>query len=70
LVLRRDPVEHDHFRAPTWALVAGAVVSFVFLLPVVREGSTYLLAGWLLLGGAVLWGATAAVRSRSTDRTP
>jgi amino acid transporter len=70
LVLRRDPVEHDHFRAPTAALVAGAVVSFVFLLPVVREGSTYLLAGWLLLGGAVLWAATAAVRSRGTDRTP
>ena len=65
LVLRRDPVEHDHFTAPTAALVAGAIVSFVFLLPVVQEGSTYLLAGWLLLGGAVLWAATTAVNRRS-----
>ena len=65
LVLRRDVVEHDHFTAPTAALVAGAIVSFVFLLPVVQEGSIYLLAGWLLLGGAVLWVATAAVNRRS-----
>ncbi|GAA0809961.1 APC family permease [Spirilliplanes yamanashiensis] len=65
LVLRRDAVEHEHFTAPTAALVAGAIVSFVFLLPVVQEGSIYLLAGWLLLGGAVLWAATAAVNRRS-----
>jgi APA family basic amino acid/polyamine antiporter len=65
LVLRKDRVDHDHFRAPVWALVAGAVVSFVFLLPVVRDGDIYLLAGWLLLGGAVLWAATWAARRRA-----
>ncbi len=73
LVLRRDPVDHDHFRAPTWVLVAGAVVSFVFLLPIVHEGGIYALAGWLLLGGAVLWAATAALtrnRSDDPDRDP
>jgi basic amino acid/polyamine antiporter, APA family len=55
LVLRRDPVEHPHFRAPTAVLVAGTLVSAVFLLPVTREGSIYVLALWLLLAGAALW---------------
>jgi amino acid transporter len=62
LVLRSDRVDHEHFRAPVWVLVSGAVVSFVFLLPVVRDAEIYLLAGWLLLGGAVLWAATWAAR--------
>ena len=35
--LRRDPVDHPHFRAPTVVLVLGAVVSLIFLLPIVRE---------------------------------
>ncbi|MDR7273850.1 APC family permease [Catenuloplanes atrovinosus] len=67
LVLRRDTVEHDHFRAPTAVLVLGALVSAVFLLPVVREAGVYLLAFWLLLGGAVLWAINWAV-TRSTAR--
>ncbi|MDP9796551.1 amino acid transporter [Catenuloplanes nepalensis] len=67
LVLRRDTVEHDHFRAPTVVLVLGAIVSAVFLLPMVREAGVYLLAFWLLLGGAVLWVLNWAV-TRSTAR--
>ncbi len=55
LVLRRDPVAHDHFRAPTVVLVLGALVSAVFLLPITREASIYVLALWLLLAGVVLW---------------
>jgi amino acid transporter len=55
LWLRRDPVEHTHFRAPTWTLVLGAVVSAVFLLPIAREASIYVLAMWLLFGGTMLW---------------
>ena len=55
LVLRRDPVDHPHFRAPAAALAAGALISLVFLLPIGRDASIYLLALWLLLGGAVLW---------------
>jgi amino acid transporter len=65
LVLRRDRVEHQHFRAPTVALVLGAVVSALFLLPVVREAGVYLLAVWLLLGGVVLWFANWLVVRRS-----
>jgi basic amino acid/polyamine antiporter, APA family len=55
LILRRDRVERAHFHAPTAALVAGAVVSVVFLLPLGREAGIYLLALWLLLGGVALW---------------
>jgi amino acid transporter len=69
LVLRRDTVDHDHFRAPVWVLVAGAVVSFVFLLPVVRDAEIYALGGWLLLGGAVLWAATWAARRGTAPRS-
>jgi basic amino acid/polyamine antiporter, APA family len=56
LWLRREPVEHEHFRAPTIALVMGAVVSAIFLLPMVRDAEIYVLAAWLLLGGIVLFG--------------
>jgi amino acid transporter len=55
LVLRRDAVDHPHFRAPAAALAAGALISLVFLLPIGRDASIYLLALWLLLGGAALW---------------
>jgi basic amino acid/polyamine antiporter, APA family len=65
LVLRKDRVQHRHFRAPTIALVLGAIVSAIFLLPTVREGSIYLLALWLLLGGVVLWAINLAFIRRS-----
>jgi APA family basic amino acid/polyamine antiporter len=65
LVLRSDSVDHEHFHAPVWVLVSGAVVSFVFLLPVVRDAEIYVLAAWLLLGGTVLWAATWAARRRA-----
>ena len=72
LVLRRRPttgpdgdpdeperVEGDaerSFRAPTWAPVAGAVVSLVLASPLTgREGSVYLRAGVLLAIGVVLY---------------
>ena len=61
LVLRRDRVDHPHFRAPAAVLVAGAVISLIFLLPIGREAAIYLLALWLLLGGAAVWLMTKAV---------
>jgi basic amino acid/polyamine antiporter, APA family len=67
LVLRRDRVEHAHFHAPAAALVVGAVVSLMFLLPIGREASIYLLALWLLLGGLVLWLVNWAVLRRRGD---
>jgi APA family basic amino acid/polyamine antiporter len=68
LVLRRDPVDHPHFRAPTVALVLGAMISLIFLLPMVREAAIYVLALWLLAGGVVLWAINWAFLRRSATR--
>ncbi len=69
LGLRRDPVEHEHFKAPTAALVLGAIVSAIFLLPIVRDAAIYVLAVWLLLGGIVLFGINwFFVRGREPSR--
>jgi amino acid transporter len=53
LVLRRERVEADHFRAPTIAPVLGAAVS-IFLITQ-TEGEVFLRAGILLLVGIGLW---------------
>ena len=53
LVLRRDEVDHDHFRAPTIAPVLGAIVCVVLIVD--NEAEIFLRAGLLLLLGAVLW---------------
>jgi basic amino acid/polyamine antiporter, APA family len=66
LWLRREPVEHTHFRAPTWTLVLGAIVSAAFLLPVAREASIYVLGLWLLLGGVALWAVNWLFMRRET----
>jgi APA family basic amino acid/polyamine antiporter len=65
LVLRRDPVSHAHFVAPTYLPVVGAIVSAVFLLPLERGGGIYLLAVYLLIGGLVLWAINFAVTKRT-----
>ncbi len=56
LVLRRDRVDHKHFRAPTVLPVLG-VVSCVFLAPPLadRPGTQYRIAAVLLGIGALLW---------------
>ena len=53
LVLRRDPVEADHFRAPAIAPILGAAVS-IFLITQ-TEGEVFLRAGIILLVGVGLW---------------
>jgi basic amino acid/polyamine antiporter, APA family len=67
LVLRRDPVGHDHFTAPAVLPVVGALVSLVFLLPQPTdgEGEIYRLAVFLLIGGLVLWAVNYAVTRRT-----
>ncbi len=56
LVLRKDRVDHDHFRAPTWMPALGAVVCFVLALPVTGRGvDVYVRAGVLLVIGVALW---------------
>ncbi|WP_440098299.1 APC family permease [Streptosporangium sp. H16] len=56
LLLRKDRVDHDHFRAPSWMPVLGAVVCFVLVLPVTGRGvDVYVRAGVLLVIGVALW---------------
>ncbi len=59
LVLRRDPVEHKHFRAPTALPVLGAVALRLPGQPAVGPGEQdYKIAGWLMLVGVGLWALT------------
>jgi amino acid transporter len=65
LVLRRDPVSHSHFVAPSIMPVIGALVALVFLLPINRTGEVYMTAIFLLIGGLVLWAVNFAVTRRT-----
>ena len=65
LVLRRDRVDHDHFRAPTAVPMIGAVVSI--LLMTSKEAETFLRAGGLLLIGVALWAVTWLLHGRHVD---
>ncbi len=68
LVLRRDRVEHRHFRAPTVIPVIGAVACAYLASPLSgRAGDDYKIAGILLVIGVALWAVTYAV-NRATDR--
>ena len=53
LVLRRDPVAHRHFRAPTAAPVVGAAVSVGLMTT--KEPAVFARGGALLLVGIALW---------------
>ena len=56
LVLRRDRVDHEHFRAPTWMPVLGALVCVVLALPITgRDPAVYVRVGVLIAIGVVLW---------------
>jgi amino acid transporter len=67
LILRRDPVEHDHFQVPAPIPVLGIAACVLVMSQV--EGETWLRAGALLLLGLVLWAVErAVVRSRRPAR--
>ncbi|MFI1471378.1 APC family permease [Streptomyces wuyuanensis] len=57
LVLRKDRVEHSHFRTPTVLPVLGAITSVILASPLSERGSdVYIRAGVLIAIGIVLWG--------------
>ncbi|MFG1813823.1 APC family permease [Kribbella sp. NPDC049174] len=59
LVLRRDRMEHKHFRAPTALPVLGAVLCVYLASPLSgRASADYKIAGWLMLIGVGLWALT------------
>jgi len=53
LVLRREPVEHEHFVVPSVVPVIGVVVSLALLTQI--ESETYVRAAMLVALGAALW---------------
>jgi len=71
LVLRRDPVKHGHFRAPTWAPTLGAVACLVLASPLTgRDLTTYVRAGLLLGIGVLLWGVNRLAIRRWSSVPP
>ncbi|MFF3827409.1 APC family permease [Streptomyces griseus] len=62
LVLRKDRVDHHHFRTPTALPVLGALTSLILASPLADRGSdVYVRAGVLLLIGIGLWALNRAV---------
>jgi basic amino acid/polyamine antiporter, APA family len=56
LVLRRETVDHDHFRAPSWTPWVGIVLCGFLATPLSgRPLQQFLVAGILLVVGAALW---------------
>jgi APA family basic amino acid/polyamine antiporter len=59
LVLRKDRVDHAHFRTPTALAVLGAVSCAFLVGPWTgRDPVQYKIAGILLALGIALWGVT------------
>ncbi|WP_373695213.1 APC family permease [Actinomycetospora aeridis] len=68
LVLRRDRVDHRHFRAPTGIPIVAAVLCAFLASPFSgRPPKEYLFAGILLLLGVLLWGVNRATTGRRDD---
>ena len=65
LVLRRDPVESDHFHAPIFAPVLGAIASAVLIAQ--NEADTFARAGVVLAVGVVLWFVNRLVGRRGGE---
>ncbi|WP_029430697.1 APC family permease [Blastococcus sp. URHD0036] len=66
LVLRKDPVDADHFRTPTILPVVGALACGFLATPFSgRPAEQYRIAGVLLVIGIALWGVTVAVNKRT-----
>lgn len=59
LVLRRDRVDHEHFRAPTALPVIGALACAYMVGPWTgRAAVQYQIAGWVVGIGVLLWALT------------
>jgi len=71
LVLRRNPVEHPHFRAPTALPVLGALTAAYLASPLSgRDADQYGTAAILLGVGVVLYAINRAVVGRGADVDP
>ena len=62
LVLRRDQPSKKYFRAPTVLPVIGFITCIYLVTPLSgRDGAQYVIAGWLLLIGVVLFFVTVLI---------
>ena len=62
LVLRRDPVEHEHWHAPTVLPVLGAIAALALIVQKAFDDAVvFAYAGGLLALGVVLWGISRAL---------
>jgi amino acid transporter len=69
LVLRRNPVDHPHFRIHTAIPWLGAATCLFLVTPLAgRDPVQYQVAGWLLLLGVVMWGITLLTHKRTGMR--
>ena len=68
LALRRDRVDHAHFRTPTVIPVIGIVVCFGLLTQ--REGRIFAFAGGLLVIGVLFWLLNRVVAGRTGTVDP
>jgi APA family basic amino acid/polyamine antiporter len=65
LVLRKDRVEHEHFRAPSAFPVLGAIVCLYLVTQ--NEAAIYLRAGILLAVGLVFWAVNHLMSGRADE---
>ncbi|MGX1741242.1 APC family permease [Bosea sp. NPDC055353] len=66
LVLRKDTVEHDHFRTPTFLPIIGAISCAFLAGPWTGRASVqYTIAGALIGIGVLLWVVTVIVNRRT-----
>jgi APA family basic amino acid/polyamine antiporter len=69
LVLRKDKVDHKHFRTPTVLPVLGAVFCAFLVGPWTgRDPVQYKIAAVLLVIGVVLWGATLVLQKKGRHK--
>ncbi|MBP2340578.1 amino acid transporter [Saccharothrix coeruleofusca] len=66
LVLRKEKADHEHFRAPTWVPVLGALSCAYLASPLSgRPADDYKIALYLLGAGVVLWGINRVVHGKT-----
>ncbi|MCW2747408.1 MAG: amino acid permease [Nocardioidaceae bacterium] len=70
LVLRKDRVDHPHFKTRTGVAVTGAIACAYLVLPFAgRDSGEYKIAGWLLVIGIIMWAITHLTNKRGSGGT-